>query len=57
MHSPSLITSAVATAVVEDHASTARLHRSRAAAVSAPAAGVLPASSCHVGGSLPPFAH
>jgi hypothetical protein len=29
MHSPSLITSAVATAVVEDHTNTARIHRSR----------------------------
>jgi len=29
MHSPSLITSAVATTVVDDHNATARLHRSR----------------------------
>jgi hypothetical protein len=29
MHAPSLITSAVATAVLADHAETARLHRSR----------------------------
>jgi hypothetical protein len=29
MTSPSLITSAVATAVVEDHTKTARIHRSR----------------------------
>ena len=29
MHSPSLITSAVATAVVEDHTNTARIHRAR----------------------------
>ena len=29
MHSPSLITSAVATAVVEDHTKTASIHRAR----------------------------
>jgi len=29
MHSPSLITAAVATAVVEDHTNTARIHRAR----------------------------
>jgi len=29
MHSPSLITSAVASTVVEDHAKSARIHRSR----------------------------
>jgi hypothetical protein len=29
MHSPSLITSAVASAVVEDHTDTARIHRAR----------------------------
>ena len=29
MHSPSLITPAIATTVIEDHTKTARLHRSR----------------------------
>ena len=29
MHSPSLITSAVAATVIDDHAATATLHRSR----------------------------
>jgi hypothetical protein len=29
MHSPSLITAAVATTVVEDHANSARIHRAR----------------------------